>query len=97
MFTAKKNNIKPSNPALKDGNKSPFIKPEMKVVKPEAKQEDKLKNKVKETQKKPKNEVATFFAPTKTKTDKKGAIKEKGKEKEEVKEQETGEKRKKTS
>ncbi|CAM1355664.1 hypothetical protein [Tenacibaculum ascidiaceicola] len=40
MFRAKQNIAKPSNPSLKSKEATPFIKPEMKVVKPEKKQEE---------------------------------------------------------
>ncbi|MCG7501120.1 DNA/RNA non-specific endonuclease [Tenacibaculum sp. Mcav3-52] len=40
MFRAKQNIAKPSNPSLKSKEASPFIKPEMKVIKPEKKQEE---------------------------------------------------------
>lgn len=40
MFRAKQNIVKPSNPSLKSKEASPFIKPEMKVIKPEKKQEE---------------------------------------------------------
>ncbi|MFT7900839.1 DNA/RNA non-specific endonuclease [Tenacibaculum ascidiaceicola] len=40
MFRAKQNIAKPSNPSLKSKESSPFIKPEMKVIKPEKKQEE---------------------------------------------------------
>nr|BFF36463.1 hypothetical protein BACT7_13250 [Tenacibaculum mesophilum] len=40
MFRAKQNIAKPSNPSLKSKEASSFIKPEMKVIKPEKKQEE---------------------------------------------------------
>ncbi|CAM1345292.1 DNA/RNA non-specific endonuclease [Tenacibaculum amylolyticum] len=68
MFSAKKNKIASANSALKNRNKTPFIQPEMKVIKPVKEKTEEVATKAKEATQEAtpkKTEKAKAFFPAK--------------------------------